>query len=78
MNERVQELLLLLSKEIGEQTSDGIRIRVRLNHHQLAGLAGTTRVTVTRILGLLRERGWLSLDKTRHFILHKSAVVDLQ
>lgn len=77
MSERLQELLLLLSKEIGEQTSDGIRIGARLSHQQLADLIGTTRVTVTRTLGVLRKKGWLSLDLTRCFVLHKSAVVDL-
>lgn len=78
MHERLQELLLLLGREIGEQTSDGIQIGIRLNHQQLADLVGTTRVTVTRILGLLRKQGWLSVDRTRHFVLHESSDVDLQ
>ncbi len=77
MSDRLQALLLLLGKEIGEQTSDGIWIGARLNHQQLADLAGTTRVTVTRTLGLLQKKGWLSLDRSRHITLHESAVVDL-
>lgn len=75
---RLQALLLLLTKEIGEQTPEGIRLGVRLSHQQLADLVGTTRVTVTKTLKSLRKTGWLSLDPTQHFILHESAVVDLQ
>lgn len=76
-SERLQALLLLLTREIGERTPNGIRIGVRLRHQQLAELSGTTRVTVTQILGSLRKKGWLSLDRTRYIVLHDSAVVDL-
>nr|WP_262562781.1 Crp/Fnr family transcriptional regulator [Acaryochloris sp. CCMEE 5410] len=69
---RCRELLLLLSKEIGEQTPEGIRIKVRLTHQQIADLAGVTRVTATRVLGELRKEGWLSIDRTRHLVVHSS------
>lgn len=78
VSERFQELLLLLAREIGEQVPNGYRIGARLTHQQIAGLIGATRVTATRILGELRKKGWLSVDKTRHIILHESSVVDLQ
>lgn len=74
---RLQALLLLLTKEIGEQTPEGIRIGVRLSHQQLADLVGTTRVTVTKTLKSLRKEGWLSLDQTQNFILHDAVDVDL-
>lgn len=78
VSRRLQKLLLLLAREVGEQTLDGLRINVRLTHQQLTDFTGITRVTCTRILGLLQKRGWLSLDQTHHFILHESSVVDLR
>ena len=74
---RLQQLLLLLATEVGKQTPDGIRIGVRLTHRQLANLVGTTRVTMTNTIGLLRKEGWLSVDKTRHFVIHDSVGYDL-
>lgn len=75
-SERLQELLLLLVREVGEQAPDGIRIGIKLTHQQIADLAGVTRVTATRILGSFRKEGWLSLDRTRHFIVHSSVFLD--
>lgn len=73
---RLQELLLLLAREVGEQTSNGNRIGVRLTHNQIAELTGSTRVSITRLLGVLQRNGWLSIDKTRHFIVHSSVFLD--
>lgn len=76
VSDRLQELLLLLTREIGEQTPEGIRIGIRLTHQQIADLAGATRVTATRVLGTFRKEGWLSIDKTRHIVIHNSVVGD--
>ena len=67
--DRLQQLLLMLKQEVGQVTADGVRLEVRLTHQQLANLLGTTRVTITRLLGVLREEGWLSIDQTRHFVI---------
>lgn len=72
VRDRLQALLLLLATEVGERTPDGIRIGIRLTHQQLGDLVGTTRVSITRILGELRKEGWLSLDQTRHMVVHDS------
>ena len=76
VRKRLQGLLLLLTKEIGEKTPNGIRIGVRLTHQQIANLAGSTRVTVTRALGAFRKEGWLSIDRTHHYVIHDSAIGD--
>lgn len=78
VSRRLQKLLLLMAREVGEQTPEGIRIGVRLSHQQLADITGINRVTSTRILSLLQTQGWLSFDQTRHIVVHESAVVDLQ
>lgn len=76
VSDRFQALLLLLARELGEQTPGGIRIGIRLTHQQLANLVGSTRVTATRIIGSLRKEGWLSIDKTRHMVIHDFSIGD--
>lgn len=73
--DRLRQLLLLLAQEFGQVEPQGIRITVRLTHHQLATIIGTTRVTVTRLLRDFRNEGWLNIHQ-RHLILSLS-VLDL-
>lgn len=74
---RIKQLLLFLTREIGEPTPEGIRIWVRFTHQQIANLAGTNRVTVSRILSKLRKEGWLSTDPANHYVIHEDANFDL-
>jgi CRP-like cAMP-binding protein len=69
IQERLYRFLLLLSKEIGEPVADGIRLTARLTHQHLASTIGTTRVTVTRMLGKLQESGTIKFDSTRHMVV---------
>jgi CRP-like cAMP-binding protein len=69
VEERLRQLLQLLQMEIGQPVDNGIRLSVRLTHQHLASAIGTTRVTVTRLLGQLREEGRLIVDDNRHIIL---------
>ncbi|MGB8702964.1 MAG: Crp/Fnr family transcriptional regulator [Thermosynechococcaceae cyanobacterium] len=68
VDDRLRQLLLLLKQEVGQATPQGTRLTVRLTHQQLAGLIGTTRVTVTRLLREFRDEGWLKVDSTRHLL----------
>jgi CRP-like cAMP-binding protein len=69
VEERLRQMLLLLQMEIGQPVAGGTRLSVRLTHQHLASAIGTTRVTVTRLLGQMREAGHLRLDEQRHIIL---------
>lgn len=69
VEDRLRELLLLLKMEVGQSSLEGTRLSVRLTHQHLASAIGTTRVTVTRLLGKLKDEGWLKLDKDRHIVL---------
>ncbi len=69
VEDRLRQLLLLLQMEIGQPVPEGTRLSVRLTHQHLASAIGTTRVTVTRLLGQLREEGRLIIDESRHIIL---------
>jgi CRP-like cAMP-binding protein len=72
VEDRLRQLLLLLKNEIGQDTSEGIRLNVRLTHQHLANAIGSTRVTVTRALGELQMEGWLSIDKNRYIMIHQN------
>jgi CRP-like cAMP-binding protein len=69
VDERLQELLKLLAKEMGESTKGGTRLKVRLTHQMLANAIGTTRVTITRLLGDFQAQGQISFDWERHLII---------
>ena len=63
---RLVELLMLLSQYLGQEKDSSIRIRVRFTHQNLADAINTTRVTVTRLLGELQKKGFITLDNDRH------------
>ena len=61
--DRLKHFLLMLAKDFGHVEPGGIRIPIRLTHHQLATAIGTTRVTVTRLLKDFKTEGWLTIDQ---------------
>ncbi len=69
VEDRLHQLLLLLKQEFGQSLGDGTRLNIRLTHQDIAAAIGTTRVTVTRLLGKLKQQEWISIDKHRHLIL---------
>lgn len=70
VDERLQALLKLLAQEMGHPIDGGIRLSVRLTHQMLANAIGTTRVTITRLLGELQTQGQVSFDDDRHLVIH--------
>lgn len=71
VEDRLRHLLVLLKQEIGQPVQGGIRLSVRLTHEDLAHATGSTRVTISRILGKLKEQGWIALDQDRHIVLNE-------
>jgi CRP-like cAMP-binding protein len=69
VEDRVKGFLELLGIDYGVSVPQGLRLTPRLTHQEIASALGTTRVTVTRIIGQLKELGWLSLDAQRSIIL---------
>ena len=61
--DRLRQLLLLIAQEFGHVETCGVRVPVRLTHHQLATAIGTTRVTVTRLLKDFKNEGWLQTQQ---------------
>jgi CRP-like cAMP-binding protein len=61
--DRLRYFLIMLARDFGHVEPIGIRIPIRLTHHQLATAIGTTRVTVTRLLKEFKTEGWLVIDQ---------------
>ena len=69
VEERVRGFLELLAQDYGQPCDDGLRLNLRLTHQEMASALSTTRVTVTRVIGLLRDEGWLKIDPQRHLVI---------
>ena len=69
VEDRLRGFLELLAQDYGQPCEDGLKLNVRLTHQELASALSTTRVTVTRVLGLLREEGWLQIDAERCLVI---------
>src|SRR5690606_31873504 len=65
---RVTRAFLRLAKQFGLPADDqegGVKLPLALTHEDLADLTGSSRVTITRILGELRNEGALSRSEER-------------
>ncbi|MBD2580037.1 Crp/Fnr family transcriptional regulator [Oscillatoria sp. FACHB-1406] len=76
VEDRLNQLLLLLQSELGEASAAGTRIGVRLTHQNLANAIGTTRVTITRLLGKLQRENYIFIDDDRHIVINDSKFRD--
>lgn len=56
-DKRVAHLLLRLANDFGTVTPNGIKLSINFTDQDLAGLVGTCRVTVTRILNEFKKQG---------------------
>lgn len=66
--ERLIHLLLELVDQYGRRTPEGIEIGLRLSHQELASIIGSTRETVTLVLGELKNEGSL-IVRRRQIVL---------
>lgn len=69
VEERIRGFLELIANDYGQPCDQGLRLPFRLTHQDLASAMNTTRVTVTRIIGQLKEEGWLIGDAQRHLVV---------
>ncbi len=71
--EKLARLLLEWSSD-GDVSKEGIRIKVSLTHEEIAQLIGTSRETVTRVLGEFRQKKLAQLRGSTLVILDKPAL----
>jgi CRP/FNR family transcriptional regulator, global nitrogen regulator len=65
MGSRLVSFLLILCRDFGVPGQDGVTIDLKLSHQAIAEAIGSTRVTVTRLLGDLRDQAMISINKKK-------------
>ncbi|MBC8352171.1 MAG: Crp/Fnr family transcriptional regulator [Planctomycetes bacterium] len=63
--DRLTHLLLELAEQYGVSDASGLRLRIQLSHQELANVIGSTRETVTVVLGEMQQEGLLSLGRRK-------------
>jgi CRP/FNR family transcriptional regulator/CRP/FNR family cyclic AMP-dependent transcriptional regulator len=69
VHHRVAKTLLRMAQDGGQTSPEGILIRKRPTHQQLANMSGTTRETVTRALKQLQDEGYIRISGRQILIL---------
>ena len=65
MSSRLVSFLMVLCRDFGVASEKGITIDLRLSHQAIAEAIGSTRVTITRLLGDLKDSGLLTIDRKK-------------
>ncbi|WP_414578875.1 Crp/Fnr family transcriptional regulator [Anabaena sp. CCY 9402-a] len=68
------KLLAWLSQRFGLEVEKGRLIDMRLTHEDLADMIGSTRVTVTRILGQFEQEGLIDRQSLNRIILREEDI----
>jgi len=68
--DRLIHLLLDLAEQFGSWGDDGIRLRIRLAHQEIANLMGSTRETVTILLGQLKAEGFIDVGRRKIVLIN--------
>ena len=74
---RLATMLLNLVETMGQSEDRGIRLQARLTHQNLASLIGTSRETVSTLLGQFSKRGLILQDQRHIVILDKERLADV-
>ena len=73
-SEKLAHLILSWCDESGRKSEDGMRVKVLITHNEISQLIGTSRETVTRILGELKEKGIISIKGSTMTVHNKPAL----
>jgi CRP-like cAMP-binding protein len=68
--ERLVHLLLELAEKYGRRSPEGVVLGVKLSHQELAAIIGSTRETVTILLGELQAEGAIAIARRRITVLN--------
>jgi CRP/FNR family transcriptional regulator len=72
--EKLAKLLLGWCAREGKETEQGIHLKISLTHGEIAQMIGTSRETVTRVLGDLRNKRVIGLNGSSLYIQNKAAL----
>lgn len=65
---RVIKLITRLSARYGKPLGDGVHLDIPLTHQEMADMIGTSRQSVTTVLGMLRKKGVLRMEQRTIYI----------
>ncbi|MEH2193446.1 MAG: Crp/Fnr family transcriptional regulator [Nostoc sp.] len=68
------KLLAWLSKKFGSEVEKGRLIDMRLTHEDLAEMLGSTRVTITRVLGQFEQEGLIARLSLHRIVLKEEEI----
>lgn len=74
---RLARMMLDWVADYGTIRADGVHFDLPYTHKEIAGMLGTSRETVTRMLNELKDEGYISINKTRILISNLEGVRDL-
>ena len=74
MSSRLVSFLLVLCRDFGVAGQKGITIDLKLSHQSIAEAIGSTRVTITRLLGDLRNSGLVMIERKKITVLDPIAL----
>jgi CRP/FNR family transcriptional regulator, cyclic AMP receptor protein len=74
--ERLIHLLLELAEQYGKPADGGIDLGIKLSHQDLAAVIGSTRETVTIVLGELQAEGAIRLGRRKVLLLEAARLAD--
>jgi len=74
MSSRLVSFLLVLCRDFGVPGQQGITIDLKLSHQAIAEAIGSTRVTITRLLGDLKNSGLVNIERKKITVLDPIAL----
>ncbi|BAC88266.1 Crp/Fnr family transcriptional regulator [Gloeobacter violaceus] len=72
--DRLQEMLVLLVRQCGQESVEGVRLQGRLTHEQLAVAIGCQRVAVTKCFTELKRAGLVTVGADRRLCVSRELV----
>ena len=74
---KLAHLLLGWTNEVGQQTPEGVRIRVTMTREEMGESIGASRETVSRLLTGFKRRGLIRTSGSSMFILKPDNLQEL-
>jgi CRP/FNR family transcriptional regulator, cyclic AMP receptor protein len=75
--EKLARLIMRWSRDFGERTSEGIRVRILLTQEEMAQIIGASRETVTRLLSALKRDQIIRVKRDSMWIRDSAALASL-
>jgi CRP/FNR family transcriptional regulator len=76
-SEKLARLILYWGEKDGKETDKGISLKLTLTHEEISQIIGSSRETVTRLLGDFKHKEMILIKGSTLIIRDKAALVDM-